>query len=145
MQFFQPILQADAALVGFGLAVMMVAPQGADATEQKVGRLAGLGCAITVEPDVGLALVALAAGTHDLLVIDAEAAGGLPTARAVLSMMRRSGVKTSAIIVSQGVKEQTFPLDPAEPVLLRAPLSAVGLRVAVEYALRDRLPQQMAA
>jgi hypothetical protein len=136
MQFFRPITQDDAALVGYGLTVMLVAPLGAADTEQQSGRLAGLGCRITVEPDVGRALAAMALHPRDLLVIDAEATGGLGTARAVLSLMRRSGVETPAIIVSRGVQGQTFPDDPAEPVLLRAPLSAVGLRVAVEFALR---------
>lgn len=144
MQFFRPIEKGDAALVGFGLAVMMVAPQGVPATLQKTGRLAGLGCAITIEPDVGRAMAAMAVHHHDLLVIDAEAGGGLATARALLSLMRRSGVETPAIIVSQGVPAQAFPDDPGEPVLLRAPLSAVGLRVAVEFALRHT-PLQMAA
>ncbi len=145
MQFFHPITQDDAALVGFGLGVMMVAPKGAPTTEQKTGRLAGLGCTITVEPNVRRALSAMASRHHDLLVIDAEAAGGLTAAQSALASMRRNGIATPAIIVSHGVKEQTFPVDPMEPVLLRAPLSAVSLRVAVEFALRDRSPVQMAA
>jgi hypothetical protein len=145
MQFFHPIAQDDAALVGFGLAVMLVAPNGAPTTEQKAGRLAGLGCTITVEPNVRRAQAAMASGQHDLLVIDAEATGGLTAALSVLSSMRRSGIETRAIIVSHGVKEQTFPVDPMEPILLRAPMSAVGVRVAVEYALRDREQAQIAA
>lgn len=145
MQFFRPITRDDAALVGFGLAVMMVAPHGVRSTEQKTGRLAGLGCSITVEPDVRRALAAMAVHRYDLLVVDAEATAGLPAAQAVLALMRRSGVATPAIIVSHGIREQTFPSDPAEPVLLRAPLSAVGLRVAVEYALRDQSQAPMAA
>lgn len=137
MQFFKPITQEETALVGFGLAVMMVAPPGAAATEQKTGRLAGLGCTITLEPDVAGAISALCEGGQDLVVIDAEAVGGLYTAQSIVSLMRRGGADMPAIIVSQGLHQQTFPEDPAEPVILRAPLSAVGLRVAIEFALRS--------
>lgn len=136
MQFFTPITQEDSALVGFGLAVLMVAPPGAAATEQKRGRLAGLGCTITLEPDVARAVEIATEVAHDLVMIDAEAVGGLFTAQAILSLMRRSGVTTPAIIAARGLPEQIFPASPADAVVLRAPLSAVGLRVGIEHALR---------
>jgi hypothetical protein len=43
------------------------------------------------------------------------------------------------ILVSRECQQQQFPEDRGDAVVLRAPLSAVSLRVGFEHALRDRL------
>ena len=43
------------------------------------------------------------------------------------------------MLIAAGVAQQDFPEDRAEPVVLRAPVSAVALRVGFEHALRERL------
>jgi len=43
------------------------------------------------------------------------------------------------ILVSRDCPNQVFPAERRAPIVLRAPLSAVSLRVGFEHALRDRL------
>ncbi len=43
------------------------------------------------------------------------------------------------ILISRDCAAQVFPDDPLDAVQLRAPLSAVSLRVGFEHALRERM------
>jgi len=67
----------------------------------------------------------------------------VPSHRA-LAMLRGLQARALLILVSRDHVSQDFPQDTADPVRLRAPVSAVSLRVGFEHALRDRLIWQAA-
>ena len=52
--------------------------------------------------------------------------------------------RVSVILVSAECRDQRFPQERSAPVVLRAPLSAVSLKVGFEHALRERLLYQAA-
>jgi hypothetical protein len=135
MHIFRPVDHAPATLVGQGLRILL-----ASGSAQLADRLARLGGTVEVEEEIYAALAAL----HDdpqgwgLLVIDA---GGVALAEAqrLSALARTVRAMLPVIILSSEVAGQVFPEDPAGPILLRAPASAVSLRVGVEHALRGRL------
>lgn len=135
MQVFRPVDYAPATLIGQGLRVLL-----ASGNAGLADRLARLGGTVEVEAEVYAALAAL----HDdpqgwgLLVIDAEGMT-LEDAQRLAALAHSVRAMLPVIILSAGVAGQVFPEDPAEPVLLRAPVSAVSLRVGFEHALRGRL------
>lgn len=140
MHVFRSLDHAPATLVGQGLRFLLAS--GSSTTADRLARLGGM---VDVEVEVCAALAAL----HDdpqgwsLLVIDAEGIG-LNEARRIAAMARRARALLPVIILSAGVAGQVFPEDPAEPVVLRAPVSGVALRVGVEHALRGRLLRAVA-
>ncbi len=135
MHVFRPVDYAPATLLGGGMRILL-----ASSSAGLADRLARLGGTVEVEGEVYAALSAL----HDdpqgwgLFVIDAEATG-LEEARRLAALAHAARAMLPVIILSPLVAGQVFPEDPAEPVMLRAPVSAVSLRVCVEHALRGRL------
>jgi hypothetical protein len=135
MQVFRPVDHAPATLVGQGLRILLASDDAALAD-----RLARLGGRVEVEAEVYAALAAL----HDdplgwgLLVIDARDMP-LGDAQRLATLARTVRDMLPVIILSAEVAGQVFPEDPTAPVLLRAPVSGVSLRVGVEHALRGRL------
>lgn len=140
MQFFRPIVQEEAALVGWGVRVLLLAAPGSD-PGRIAQRVAGLGGVIAAENDEFTAVEALAEDHtgFGLFMMDCDGFGGLEAGHRVLAMARRAARPVPAMLISRDVAVQTFPEDATAPILLRAPLSAVGLRVGFEHALRDRL------
>jgi hypothetical protein len=136
MQVFRPVDYAPATLVGAGLRILL-----ATANPGVADRLARLGGTVEVEAELFVAIGAIIDDPHGwgLFVIDADGLGGLDEARRVVNLIRADRPMLPVIILSGEVGGQVFPEDPAEPVLLRGPTSAVSLRVGVEHALRDRL------
>lgn len=141
MQMFRP-MEEDAALVGWGVRVLLLAAPMSNRTEEIMRRVAGFGGLVEEQHELFAAMSALLddpAG-YGMLMMDCDVFGGLEAGRRALSLLRGSGLRIPAILLSSEVKGgQTFPEDRMEPILLRAPVSAVSLRVGFEHALRERL------
>ena len=146
MQLFRPLDQENAVLVGWGVRVLLLAPDGGEGGARIAERLQGFGGRIEAEHDEFAALEALQvdATGFGLFVMDCDPFGGLAAGRRVMSMIGLAAERTRCILISREVTVQTFPEDPMQPILLRAPLSAVSLRVGFEHALRERLVYQAA-
>ena len=146
MQLFRQLDQEGAALVGWGVRVLLLAPNGGEGGARIAERLQGFGGLIETEYDEYAALEALQADAtgFGLFVMECDPYGGLAAGRRVMSMIGLAAERTRCILISREVAVQTFPEDPMQPMLLRSPLSAVSLRVGFEHALRDRLVYQAA-
>lgn len=146
MQYFRQNDADFSAIVGWGVRVMLLTP--AEDTKQSgvAARIAGLGGVIEVENDPFSALDTLIMdGTgFGLFVIECDAFGGLEAGRSIVSMLHKGGVSIPVILVSTDCDDQVFPSENTAPVVLRAPISAVSLRVGFEHAMRDRLVFQTA-
>lgn len=141
MQVFRQMDPEAAALVGWGVRVMLLAPDYGDRLGKVATRIAGLGGIVDTDSDIFAALdTAMSDPTgYGLFVVECDAFGGIAAAQNIVAMLRRGGVQIPVILVSSDCAEQTFPIDGHDPILLRAPLSAVALRVGFEHALRHRL------
>lgn len=110
----------------------------ADRAAAAAPRFAAVGARVTVCSDdtVGDYL-----DEGSLCAIDADALdGGIDAARAIAARLARLAPQLPAIIFSARVDAQQFSDRPGEPVRLRAPLSALSLRVALGHILRGRMP-----
>lgn len=138
MQVLRAIDTEPAALVGWGVRVMVLSPDGGES--RTIERIAGLGGRVEVESDLYTAVETLNddATGYGLFVMECDGFGGLEAGARAVAMMGRAVERMPVILVSSEVAVQTFPETHA-PVLLRAPLSAVALRVGFEHALRERL------
>jgi hypothetical protein len=147
MQLFRPIDTESVALVGWGVRVMLLSPNGGEGPGRIADRISGFGGLIEAEADIFAAIEAMQSdGTgYGLFVMECDAYGGLEAGRRAVAMMGRAAERTRVILISREVQVQTFPEDIAQPILLRSPMSAVSLRVGFEHALRDRLVYMAAA
>lgn len=146
MQFFRQEDAEISAIVGWGVRVLLLSPS-EQAQDSKVGvRIAGLGGAVEIENEAFAALDTLIQDStgYGLFVIECDAFGGLAAARNLVSLLHKGGVSMPILLVSADCVEQEFPADSHHPVVLRAPVSAVSLRVGFEHAMRDRLVFQAA-
>jgi hypothetical protein len=139
MQVVRSFEQEDAALVGFGIRVMLVTGQ--PDTGPITRRLAGLGGQVELSHELfeGLAAVIDDPAGYGLLVMDCDTIGGLEAGLRAFSMLGETARRLPVILISSDCAKQTFPEERNAPTLLRAPLSAVAARVGFEHALRDRL------
>lgn len=131
-------------LVGFGARVLLLATRAEEAA--RVGRLlAGFGGRVDHEGEVYAALSALIddpAG-WDLFVILCDTEGGIEAGRRAHRMLGPVAERVPTILIAEDCAEQSFPEERAAPILLRARLSGVALRLAMEHALRGRLGWRM--
>jgi len=137
MQIFRHT-ESDAAIVGWGVRVMLLTA----ATDCGVAwRLAGLGGNVEAADEIYGALAAMIndpAG-YDLFVMECDGFGGIEAGLRVFGMLTAAGLRQPVMLVTRDCTEQRFPEDRSAPITLRAPLSAVSLRVGFEHALRDQL------
>lgn len=143
MQLIRSFEHENAALVGWGVRVMLLTAEGPEGATAR--RLAGLGGLVETSPEMFAALSALIddpAG-YGLFVVDCDAFGGLEAGHKAFAMLGDQTARLPVILVSRTCPQQTFPDDRRAPTVLRAPLSAVSLRVGFEHALRDRLAVRM--
>lgn len=128
----------DAALVGLGLRIMYLSAEAGPGIEQ---RLAGMGGAVERETEPFAALGAMLDDPPDygLFVMECDGFGGIEAGRRLVARLDRDRRPMPCILISRDCAVQEFPEGPGEPVLLRAPVSAVSLRVGMEHALRGRL------
>lgn len=146
MQVFRQNNQDEASIVGWGVRVLLLSPA-EDVTQSAAGvRIAGLGGSVELENEAFAALdtLILEETGFGLLVIECDAFGGLEGGRNLVSMLHKGGVSMPVILLSSDCTQQEFPYEFNSPVVLRAPVSAVGLRVGFEHAMRDRLVFQAA-
>ena len=146
MQFFRQADVEMSDIVGWGVRVLLLSAAEV-ATDSRVAiRIAGLGGDIEIESEAFAALDAMIGDKigYGLFVIECDAFGGLEVGRNLVSMLHKGGVCVPAILVSSECQEQEFPNDSHIPIVLRAPVSAVALRVGFEHAMRDRLVFQAA-
>lgn len=141
MQIIRSFEQGDATAIGFGVRVLVLSSEGADG--QISHRLARLGGKVDVVEELFAALSELIddpAG-YGLFVVDCDSAGvgGLEAAQRAVQMLGAVAQRVPVILVSGEVHDHSFPPDRSCPTILRAPVSAVSLKVGFEHALRERL------
>lgn len=143
MQFVRAIEQEEAALVGFGIRVLLLTRQPLDGPI--VRRLAGLGGRVAVEEELFTAISTVIDDPVEfgLFVIDCDSLGGLEVGRKAFAMMGETVRRVPVILISAECRQQRFPDGRDAATELRAPVSGVSLRVGFEHALRDRLAARM--
>lgn len=126
--------------VGTGAQVLFLAAEG-PAADRVTTRLEQLGARVTRATEVYSALAELLEDPceHDLLVMDCDSFGGIDGGRRVVALLSQPRHHIPVILVSKDCLQQTFPSDWREPVILRAPVSAVSLRVALDQVLGSAL------
>jgi len=141
MQVFRQIDPSAVMLAGWGVRVMLLAADDEESAGQTAHRLAGLGGVVQCEDDVFVALDAMIcnASGFGLFVVDCDPFGGLSAGHQILSMLRKGVADLPVILITADCGEQVFPTGLHDPIILRAPLTAVSLRVGFEHAMRDRL------
>jgi len=110
-------------------------------------RIAGLGGLVETETEIYSALAAMIDDPmgYGLFVMECDGLGGTEAGMHAAMTMAAVNSRIPMILVSADHEAQVFPQEKIEPIRLRAPLSAVSLRVGFEYALRDRLMMWRAA
>lgn len=141
MQIIRSFEQGDATAIGYGVRVLVLSCEGE--AGQISRRLARLGGKVDVVEELFAALSELIddpAG-YGLFVVDCDSAGvgGLQAAQRALLMLGDVAQRVSVILVSGEPLDHVFPSDRSLPTILRAPISAVSLKVGFEHALRERL------
>ncbi|MEF3048627.1 hypothetical protein [Pseudotabrizicola sp. L79] len=71
----------------------------------------------------------------DLVVVDCDGFDGLAAVRRAFGRLGPDERRAPVILLSMHCAEQVFPQQRMDPVLLRAPLSRVALRLALEIRL----------
>ena len=140
MQMFRPIVPKAADRVGWGVLALLVtrAPDGGDVA----ARLGELGVQVRVHDTLADLLAhGIAKGVWvDMVVIDCDQAGGVATGWWVLDVVRSVSTSVPVMLIASDCAEQCFPTTCASPFLLRAPVSTIALRIALETAFPIRWP-----
>lgn len=138
MNLFRNIDHSTASVVGFGLRTLLISPAGLGG--QVAVRLAGLGSVLECREELyaGLELIMDDPAGYALVVIDCDGLGGRAAGLRAHSMLDVTQRCVPVILISAECSQQVFPESRYEPVQLRAPLSAVSLRVGFEHALQER-------
>jgi hypothetical protein len=126
-------------LAGHGIRVLLLSGQ----PQELCRRFEALGALVESRDELYTALSDILddpQGTG-LFVVDCDtfAPDGVGTARKALHLISETGRHIPVILMSRHFTRQSFPEDRFQPVELRAPLSAVSLKVGFEHALRHRL------
>lgn len=139
MNLFNSFDQKMSTAVGFGVRTLLI-------SETEEGgricpRLAGMGCQIDIIEDVYSALDRVVDGPDEfeLIVIDCDNSGGLALGLRAHALLKATGRCIPMILVSREITEQHFPASRYDATLLRAPLSAVSIRVGLEHVLQERM------
>ena len=143
MQLVRSFEQSHAAQVGFGIRVLMVTSQFPENPMRQ--KFASLGSLVELTDDlfIGLEAAIEDPSGYGLLVMDCDMIGGMDAGRRAFAMLGETARRLPVILVSKECQQQKFPEDRSGPVVLRAPLSAVSLRVGFDPALRDRLSMRL--
>ena len=141
MQIIRTFERGEATKVGWAARVLLLSTEVENGPITRA--LAGLSSVIDVVDELFAALSEVLddpAG-YALLVVDCDSdcVGGLEAAERAVIMLSEVMSRVPVILISQECRLQQFPADRLKPTLLRAPLSAVSMKVGFEHALRDRL------
>lgn len=133
--------QENADLVGWGIRVLLLTADRLREAGATARRLSGLGGLVDVETELFAAIETLIEDPrgYGLCVLECDAFGGVERVARTLSLLAGAGTTVPVILLSAECAEQIFPEDRHEPILLRAPVSALALRVGLQHALRDRM------
>ena len=105
-------------------------------------RLASLGSKVDVVYELFTALSEVIDDPtgYRLLVIDCDSdgVGGLAAAQRAVQMVGQPARRIPVILISHECRAQQFPDDRVQPMVLRAPLSAVAIKVALDHAFPER-------
>lgn len=141
MQIIRTIHENTATPIGFACKVLLLSAEAGGG--ELARRLAGLGAQVDVMDEMFTALSDVIDDPtgYSLLVMECDRtnAGGLEGGLRATKMMGDLVAKVPVILVSKECQQQRFPEDRNAPTVLRAPVSAVSLKVGFEHALRDRL------
>ena len=124
--------------VGYGVRVLFLS---ADAGSALRDRIAGLGGILETETEVYAALSAIIDDPmgYGLFVMECDGLGGAEAGARAAATLAAVKSRVPVILISHDYAAQVFPQEREAPICLRAPMSAVSLRVGFEHALRDRL------
>ncbi len=138
MQITHDFDKGGALPVGWGVRVLFLT---ADQDSPLEARIAGLGGAVEIETEVYSALAAMIDDPmgYGLFVMDCDGLGGIEAGERAAITLAAVKSRVPVILISKDHGAQVFPQEKEAAVRLRAPLSAVSLRVGFEHALRDRL------
>jgi hypothetical protein len=143
MQAVRSFSEKDATQVGWSIRALLVSAAPDAGSEP---RLTGLGAQVETLGDIYTALSVVTEDPNhaDLLVVDCDGIGRLEEVRRTVKLMGEVMLRVPVILISAECAVQTFALERHEPTVLRAPLSAVSLRVAFEHVLRGKLVPRFA-
>ncbi len=140
MQIIRSIEQNDATAVGKAVRVLLLTSEREPGMMER--RLTSLGAQVDVVTELFSALSDLIDDPtgYSLFVVDCDSAnvGGLHGAQHALRMAAEVAERVSIILVASECHEPRFPQDRTAPVVLRAPLSPIALKVGFEHALHKR-------
>lgn len=138
MQIVRAVETDLATPVGLSVRTMVLT---AGASETAIQRIAGLGCRIEQEDELFTALDKLLSDPagYGLFIMDADSFGGLSSGHRAFRLLGEVAQRVPMIMFSTECRDQIFPQGRESPTILRAPLSAVSLRVGFEHALRARM------
>jgi hypothetical protein len=138
MAHLRAVKNEKAPFAGQGVRVLMLS-DGSDVAAKE--RVLALGGQVDCETELFTALAALMDDPmgYGLFVMDADAVGGIDAGLRGFQMLRAANVRIPVILVGRDCDHQLFPDERSAPIMLKAPLSMVSLRVGVEHALHDRM------
>jgi hypothetical protein len=146
MQIIRSLEQDNAAIVGRAVRALLLTTDAEAGVMER--RLAALGARVDVVDELFTALSDLIDDPtgYAMFVVDCDSAtvGGLEAARNAVKMLGEVALRVSVILVSSECRDQRFPQERGAPVVLRAPMTAVSLKVGFEHALRERFLYQAA-
>jgi hypothetical protein len=136
MQLFSKIEIEDSCPVGWSVLAMVASAEGEDCnTAKRICKIGGRVVHFFELYDALSALMDDRRAAH-MLVVDCDSYGGLAVGRRAFAMLSEEVERFPVILVSSECSEQTFPFGRNAPIVLRNPLSAVALRVAMEKLFR---------
>ena len=132
MQLFKTIELENSHPVGWSVQAMIASAEGEKGnTALRVAKLSGQ---VVHHNELYDALSALMDDPRaaDILIVDCDSYGGLAVGRRAFAMLSEEVRRFPMILISKECATQTFPFVREAPIVLRAPLTAVALRVAYE-------------
>ncbi len=139
VNLFDTFDQNVATVVSFGVRTMLISGGGFEGPLAR--KLAGLGCRLEILDELYSAIdhVMDDPFSYELIVIDCDSIGGLEMGQRAHNLLQTTRRSIPMILLSENCKDQVFPASRYEATILRAPLSAISLRVGFEHAMQDRL------
>jgi hypothetical protein len=137
MKHLRAVKNERPTLVGWGVRVLVL-NDGADLGAKE--RLVGLGGKVDCETELFTALAMMMDDPrgYGLFVMETDALGGIEAGLRAFKLLRAADVRIPVILVSADCPNQLFPQERSAPIVLKAPLSMVSLRVGFEHALHER-------
>ncbi len=117
--------------------VLMVSAAQATQDSDWTARAFGTRVEIMTELYTALEAVEVDPASWSLVMVDCDGFGGLDEVTRAIARVAGLGATLPVILSAKAVAEQSFPAE--GPIVLRAPISRLSLRMGVEHALRRTL------